>query len=78
MSILKGDRHEVSRMPYDEAGHFVSKQCPIEGCDGKLVYEGNGSWACDGLVDPNDENKELEACLYAHFDGENDGPLPTL
>lgn len=64
--------HKASteRRPRDDHGHFVPLECPVSGCDGKLVHEGDGIWQCNGLVDPDDENKQLEACRYAHFDGE--------
>lgn len=61
--------HRVDR-PRDNRGHFVPLSCPYFGCSGRLVYEGRGIWRCDGLIDPEDENKELEACGFFHVDGE--------
>lgn len=63
------------KQPYDDKGHFVSRECPNPDCDGTLQYEVDpltkvGIWRCDGLVDPNDPNKELEACDFSHTDGE--------
>lgn len=55
--------------PRGPHGKFVSRDCPIEGCGGKLVREGD-HWQCDGLIDPGHENKPLEACAFIHFDGE--------
>ena len=61
---------EALRRPYDDKGHFVPTECPDPNCTpGRLVYEGNGYWRCDGLVDPNDPSKELEACDRSHRDG---------
>lgn len=55
--------------PRDDKGRFIPRECPHCGC-GKLEYEGHGVWACDGLVDPEDDRKELECCPFDHFDGE--------
>ena len=56
--------------PRDNKGRFVPRACPI--CDnGHLQPDGDGYWRCDGLLDPEDENKELEPCLYTHHDGDN-------
>lgn len=49
-------------------GQFVSADCPECGC-GTLQPEGD-DWRCDGLVDPEDENKELIPCERAIIDGE--------
>ena len=54
--------------PRDNNGRFVPKKCPV--CGGTLEYEGHGVWACDGLVDPETTDKELECCPFDHFDGE--------
>lgn len=57
--------------PRDERGRFVPTTCPLPDCTpGHLKYEGGGHWRCDGLLDPNDPNKELEACWFFHIDGE--------
>ena len=56
--------------PQDDAGRFVPIACPDINCDGTLRYEGEGVWRCDGLVDPNDENKPLEACSFSHRQGD--------
>lgn len=53
--------------PREPDGKFVSKSCPVCG-NGTLVYEGLGIWRCDGLADPEDENKPLVACEYTHAD----------
>lgn len=63
------------QQPYDEKGRKVSRLCPNLDCDGTLQPEidpltNKTRWCCDGLVDPNDTNKELEACMFSHVDGE--------
>lgn len=58
------------KQPYNEKGHKVTRSCPNPDCSGTLQNMGNGSWECDGLVDPNDPNQELEACAFSHQDGE--------
>jgi hypothetical protein len=67
--FTKLDLDELPVAPRDDLGHFVGKECPECG-NGKLVYEGNGHWRCDGLADPEDENKPLDACTYQHDDGD--------
>lgn len=49
--------------------------CPDINCGGTLRYEGEGHWRCDGLVDPNDENKPLLACPFVHFQGDHYEPV---
>jgi hypothetical protein len=67
--------------PRDDKGHFVPRACPNPDCSGILQAEhepGTGLvWRCDGLIDPNDPNKELEACEFSHIDGQpyNEPPL---
>ena len=57
--------------PYDDQGRFVPLACRNPECTGTLVYQGHGSWECDGLVDPNDPSKELECYSgWDHQDGE--------
>ena len=73
MSILKGHVTERLGAPYDLRGQFVPRQCPVDGCDGTLRPDGPNHWACDGLLDPNDENKELQPCRYSHHNGEPAG-----
>lgn len=58
------------KQPYDERGRKVVKACPNPDCCGTLQHQGDGLWECDGLVDPNDQQKELEACAFSHQDGE--------
>lgn len=53
--------------PRDRQGRAISRQCPV--CDGKLQFEGDGYWRCDGLVDPARDHLPLEACTYTHEDG---------
>lgn len=68
----------LDHTPRDDKGHFVPLDCPNPFCSaGKLVYEphtytyaAGGIWRCDGLVDPDDSNKELEACTFSHCDGD--------
>jgi len=67
--FTKLDLDELPVAPRDDLGHFVGKECPECG-NGKLVYEGNGHWRCDGLADPEDDNKPLDACAYQHDDGD--------
>ena len=57
------------KQPYDERGRMVSGNCPNLDCGGTLQDAGDGNWECDGLVDPGDPNKELEACAFSHQDG---------
>lgn len=60
---------QVSARPRDDKGHYVPLTCPV--CDaGTLRHQGGHDWACDGLLDPNDPNKELEACWFTHTDGQ--------
>lgn len=56
-------------MPRDENGRFVPLACPVPTCDGTLRYQGHRSWECDGLVDPENTNRELQACTFDHLDG---------
>lgn len=73
MSILKNHATDHIGPPYDHRGRFVSRQCPVEGCDGSLRWAGS-QWECDGLVDPNDERKELQTCGFFHRNGEEFNP----
>jgi hypothetical protein len=58
------------KLPYDERGRKVSTACPNPDCSGTLQHQGYGFWTCDGLIDPNDPDKELETCEFTHQDGE--------
>lgn len=58
------------KQPYDENGRQVPCICPNPDCSGYLQYQGNSLWTCDGLVDPNDLNKELQPCDFSHTDGQ--------
>jgi len=71
MSILKGHQHDCiePQRPYDETGKYVSMQCPYCGY-GVLRYQGNKLWACDGLADPDRDDKDLETCEWFHIDGQ--------
>jgi hypothetical protein len=69
--------------PRDNKGHFVPLDCLDANCSaGRLVYEPKRYpgqpivhvWRCDGLLDPNDPSKELEACPFSHIDGESYQP----
>lgn len=55
--------------PYDERGRAISCDCPKCGY-GRLQYTRFKTWECDGLMDPEDVNKELQPCTFVHFDGE--------
>ena len=57
-------------IPRDDKGRIISRRCSNPECDGILHYEGEGVWVCDGLLDPNDPAKELEACMNTHFNNE--------
>jgi hypothetical protein len=59
----------MSTAPRDNHGRFLPTACDLCGC-GNLRHQGEGHWQCDGLLDPEDPNKELEACPAYHFDGE--------
>lgn len=62
---------EKPSAPRDDKGRFFSRNCPDPNCGcGQLQYEGDGWWRCDGLVDPARTDQELEACTYAHCDGD--------
>ncbi len=83
MSILTTTENNVDAVqfaerercgPYDNRGRKVSRECPQCGC-GKLRFEGHGIWRCDGLMDPEDDAKELEACDFTHEDGTANGAL---
>lgn len=57
--------------PRDHHGRFIPVKCPDPNCGaGKLIYEGDGIWECDGLLDPENPNREFDACPYAHRDGD--------
>lgn len=58
------------KQPFDELGRKVTRVCPNPDCSGMLQHVGDGTWECDGLVDPNDPDKELLACAFTHQDGE--------
>lgn len=70
MNALKGRPGDTTeRRPYDDNGRFVPIKCEL--CDaGSLRHMGNGFWSCDGLLDPEDADKELQACPAFHQDGE--------
>lgn len=56
--------------PRDARGHFVPLDCPNAACSaGRLMYEGNGWWTCDGLADPGDPRLEVDCCPMTHMDG---------
>ena len=68
---------KLPKMPRDEKGHFISRDCPRLNCGGgRLQYEEDkvtgygGIWVCDGLTTPEREDQELDACTYCHIDGE--------
>lgn len=54
--------------PRNAHGQLISRECPRCGC-GTLQDAGDGFWRCDGLKDPDDDSKPLEACDYTHEDG---------
>ena len=57
--------------PYDDKGRKVPMSCPRDNCGGgKLQFEGDRLWRCDGLADPGSTDKPLEACSFIHIDGE--------
>jgi hypothetical protein len=59
----------IIERPRDNHGRFVPTACELCG-DGSLKHQGSGHWTCDGLIDPEDPNKELQACPGHHFDGD--------
>lgn len=59
----------AAERPHDDKGRFVSTKCNLCDC-GELRHEGDGHWRCDGLLDPEDPDKELEPCHAYHDDGE--------
>lgn len=61
----------MTRNPRDNLGRYVPLDCPRENCGcGRLHYDRDGIWACDGLADPGSPEKPLEACTFIHIDGE--------
>lgn len=65
--------------PRDNKGHFIPLDCPNPLCGGRLrpdMMYGQEVWTCDGLVDPEDDRKELEACHFSHRPG--DPYQPTI
>jgi len=71
----------MPQQPYDEKGRKVSRECPNPDCCGTLQFEedrltGYKVWRCDGLVDPNNPNIELQPCWFSHNDGEPYNPTP--
>ena len=76
MSILKGHPTDtIQRRPYDSHGQYVPLDCSLCGA-GKLQHQGvdsvngKGFWACGGLLDPEDADRDLEPCPNIHYDGE--------
>lgn len=68
-----------TRHPRDDKGRFVPIDCPDVDCDGRLQHVGDGRYECDGLVDPDDPNSELQACGFSHHDGEpHNEPVAAL
>ena len=49
-------------------GQFLSRECPRCG-NGTLQRAADNDWRCDGLLDPDDPDKELIACEYGVYDG---------
>jgi len=59
----------MSDVPRKSNGQFASRYCPNPLCSGELVYEptwpgAKPEWHCQGLVDPEDDNKPLLACGF--------------
>lgn len=52
----------VTRPRPPSTGKFVEKICPECGAD--LQIEGD-DWICTGLVDPKNNNTELQACTFS-------------
>lgn len=77
MNRLPGSPDLRGHAPRDERGRFVPVACPDCGC-GSLRAEGSGSWICDGLADPDDADKPLEACTFSHQDGDRYQVRPGL
>lgn len=58
--------------PRDDKGHFIPLDCPNPLCCGRLHRNdqyGEEVWSCDGLVDPEDDHKELQPCAFEHVPG---------
>lgn len=72
---MSGRRDTPSKRPIDDKGRFVPLTCPDINCGGELRLEADPMtgalvWRCDGLIDPCDDNKPLEACSFTHWQGE--------
>lgn len=58
--------------PRDNKSHFIPLYCPNPLCGGRLQHNrmyDQEIWTCDGLVDPEDVNKELQPCEVSHVPG---------
>lgn len=52
----------MDKQPRNSEGQFVSPKCDVCGC-GDLVPSGEpGVFECNGLIDPENENVELQPC----------------
>lgn len=54
---------QTDARPRDKTGRFIPIVCP-ECSSGDMVLE-DGFWRCNGLADPGDDSKPLEACSYS-------------
>lgn len=59
------------KRPRDHRGRFVPIDCPSANCGaGRLEYDGDRLWRCDGLADPGHADLPLTECPHLHWDGE--------
>lgn len=65
----------LPRQPRGPDGRFFKWKdgCPVCGT-GDVICEGEeynrALWRCDGLIDPEDVNKPLDACPFTYVDGD--------
>lgn len=51
-------------------GRFISNRCAADNCEGLLQQVAPTRWECDGLVDPENSQQELQCCHVDVVDGE--------
>ena len=60
----------MTERPRDHRGRLVPLGCPSAACgNGRLQYEGDHIWRCNGLADPGHPNLPLIECPHSHYNG---------